>query len=107
MKSHNYDFIVTATKEFVKLKALCEWLSKKKRFVIAYAVIGMMAIVISTIVTQDAAEAVKYVNNVSRAWMLILCVSLYIIYRVVGGKVWNKVKDMPKPIDLRNIKEML
>jgi len=103
MKSKRYDVLLSYTKDDIKTEAVRAWVFKKKWLWICYSVIAfayMLAITISDLHGNVYAFILA-------AYFLIGVVLLYVQKYRVGNKVWNKLKDVPEPIDLRNIKEML
>ena len=103
MKSKRYDVLLSYTKDDIKTEAVRAWVFKKKWLWICYAVIAfayMLAITISDLHGNVYAFILA-------AYFLIGVVVLYVQQYRIGNKVLNKLKDVPEPIDLRNIKEML
>ena len=103
MKSKRYDVLLSYTKDDIKTEAVRAWVFKKKLMWICYAVIAFAYMIAITIADLHG----NVYGFILVAYYLIGVVLLYVQKYRVGNKVWNKLKDVPEPIDLRNIKEML
>ena len=103
MKSKRYDVLLSYTKDDIKTEAVRAWLFKNKLTWICYAVIAF-AYMIALMIADLHGNVYGFILA---AYYLIGVVLLYVQKYRVGNKVWNKLKDVPEPIDLRNIKEML
>ncbi len=103
MKSKRYDVLLSYTKDDIKTESVRAWVFKKKLMWICYAVIAFAYMIAITIADLHG----NVYAFILAAYFLIGVVVLYVQQYRIGNKVLNKLKDVPEPIDLRNIKEIL
>ena len=103
MKSKRYDVLLSYTKADIKAEALRAWIHKKKWWWIGFIAVSLIYMIV---ITASSLHGNVYAVILAGYMLIGVAVVSAQQYRI-GNKVWNKLKDSPEPIDLRNIKEML